>query len=462
MVDFKVIRTAFLFLIITNSSFWIANIWLSAARPIFVIDYLLIVPIFIVNNKYIRVTSIILIFFLIFSLDIILWVRQYFPFMRVGDAIFLLKLLRQGPIIYVYMLFLAIVVFLTELFLIISLFRKEERKSVFLVCCILIVVMSGLVQTNQYLLKNSPESVYEVKGVARSYFVYLYKLKDSLLYGSLYWTPKVEPAIYEGASESLWRQVENGQAPSKILFIINESWGKTFDQELEQEVLKSIIYQRDRMDRFEIGEIPFVGATVDGELRELCQLKVSSFNLRALGNTFNTCLPNKLIKQNYKTFGLHGANSIIYDRMNWYPRIGLQNTIFFENLTHPSLCYSFSGACDNKLFSHVKTTFSENKDNKVFYYWLTLNTHYPYDLRDLNKKRFNCLNHDIPVDTEECRNLTLQTQYFDNLAKLIGLDYFKGVEVIVVGDHAPPIFKPMVNKNIFKENTVSFIRLKMK
>jgi len=89
------------------------------------------------------------------------------------------------------------------------------------------------------------------------------------------------------------------------------------------------------------------------------------------------------------------------------------------------------------MLSELESFFSQ--PGKRFMYWLTLNTHAPYDLRDLRADHFDCEAHGIGENTESCRLLKLQADFFAGLAQQLRTDAMKGVDVIIVGDHAPKL-----------------------
>ncbi|MGL5632202.1 MAG: sulfatase-like hydrolase/transferase, partial [Azovibrio sp.] len=213
-------------------------------------------------------------------------------------------------------------------------------------------------------------------------------------------------------------------------------------------------------DFFQKGTEPSPGVTLDGELRELCKLRTNSYNLSDVVNGFEECLPNRLKNQGYSTAAMHGASKLMYDRHHWYPRVGFQKTIFFEDKLFKTRCYSFPGACDLDLMEEVPLFFAQSGNR--FFYWLTLNTHANYDPRDIRFNVFDCESFQIPSDTESCRNLKLQAQFFNGLAKMLQSKSMEGVEVIIVGDHVPVIMDLNEKKKYFSEDQVPWIHFKVK
>ena len=454
-----------IFIFITNGIFLGVNFYLGSSRPLIVLDYIFLIILFLLPiSLFKRSLLYIVLFSILFFVDCLLWIRQFYPFMRFTDIVFLVKLIGDGPLIYKKFLLIGILILVLEIFFSLYILRHCNKRQIsltFLTCLIVVILPSYLLQNS--LAISEKDDNYRLNGYVRSYIAYIFKLQDNLLYQQLQWTAKLAPSKYQSADNDWWRTLSSDQStmPRKMLLVVNESWGKPIDLNIEKDVLKQLIYS-EHVEIIKSGELPFIGATVDGEMRELCKIKSSNFNIRSIETGFEQCLPNQLKRKlDYLTFSLHGANSTVYDRNYWYGKVGFGSQIFFENLDSPVLCHSFSGACDKQLFNLINNTFKEYYGKKIFYYWLTLNTHYPYDLRDLKSDRFNCTMHALVLDSEECRNLRLQTQYFDNLAALFNSPYMKGTEVIIVGDHAPPIIQH-ASTSVFKQNKISYLHLKIK
>ena len=70
--------------------FFIASIyWLNLGRPIFNIDYLLLLVFCCLPKNLFSKILLLLIFFILFTIDILLLVLQIFPFVRLTDLIYL-------------------------------------------------------------------------------------------------------------------------------------------------------------------------------------------------------------------------------------------------------------------------------------------------------------------------------------------------------------------------------------
>lgn len=256
----------------------------------------------------------------------------------------------------------------------------------------------------------------------------------------------------------------NQTHPSKrILFIVAESWGQPKDSRIiEQQILA--LSQSDKVSALNLGKIHALGATAIGELRELCGKIPTALNFRSISRSgVGECLPEKFKKQGYKTVAIHGAHGVMYRRLMWYPVVGFDDMVFKEVLPdfESVQCHSFPGYCDQNLFEVVLGKLMSNE--KTFLYWLTLNSHTPYDERDVvNYREGIC---DSVFEGERNRQLcnyqNLHVQFFEGLARLIENESMSGVEVVVVGDHAP-IFNNESSRQRFEAAEVPMLHFFVK
>ena len=87
-----------------------------------------------------------------------------------------------------------------------------------------------------------------------------------------------------------------------------------------------------------------------------------------------------------------------------------------------------------------------------------ISSHPPYDRRDIHVDVFDCASFGIGDSTESCRNLKLQAQFFNGLAQRLRSPAMAGVEVIVVGDHAPIIMPMDEKERMYVDNRVPWVR----
>lgn len=257
--------------------------------------------------------------------------------------------------------------------------------------------------------------------------------------------------------------LSEGNLSNKILFIIAESWGQSKNPLIIERQIQAL-RNSDKIQEIRLGTINAFGATAFGEFRELCGKLPTKLNLRKISqSTLGECLPAKLKRQGYKTVSVHGAHGTMYDRLIWYPVVGFENMVFKEVLPFSKKvqCYSFPGYCDRDLFDVVLNKLTS--DEKVFLYWLTLNSHTPYDRRDIvNYQEDICKSLFDKAHSEQlCNYQNLHTQFFEQLATLLKNNNMSGVEVVVVGDHAP-IFNDELSRELFEPKTVPMLHFRVK
>ena len=247
----------------------------------------------------------------------------------------------------------------------------------------------------------------------------------------------------------------------KTLLILAESWGEpknSYEKNMQISSLQAIGINMDVNTT-----ISTSGSTVSAEMRELCRLNNKSVVIESNLAIFKDCLPNRAKNLGYKTYSIHAASGGMYDRLNWYPKIGFEHSEFYGTIPQDGIrkCKSMPGLCDVDMMEHV---FSQIKnEKKIFYYWLTLNSHFPYDERDIFISNSLCSRVNLSEGSQRCRYFLLQQQFFESLANYIKnhKSELAGVQVIVVGDHNPPFFKEE-DRDAFTDNKVPLIAFTIK
>lgn len=274
---------------------------------------------------------------------------------------------------------------------------------------------------------------------------------------------KVNPLVPEGFKGEVaqWAQANPGQLNRKILLIIVESWGVMKDERIQAALLEPLLAKRVYFDWIKAEPVSGDDATVAAELSKLCGLKTRYLNLEAVTEGFEACLPWRLKQMGYKTTAIHGAEGAMYGRTHWYPRTGFDEIHFKETDSWKTHCYSFPGVCDSEIMEkYISRAFLE--DEKRFVYWLTLNTHTLYDRRDIQQDVFNCQDFQLEEAGEVCRMNKLHAQFFHQLAEVLTHPAMSGVEVLLVGDHAPPILDRNDYKKHVEDGMVSKLHLRVK
>lgn len=442
----KKIFIILLFFLLPNLFWQVLAFFFNIERNFFNIDYFLII--LAIYYKRIYIGLLLFIFFSFF--DFLNLFSQVFPFIRILDLFYLLKyslLASYSSFLFLFLFLFFIYVYFVNLKAYII---NIENKSLLIFFNILII---GFIVQNIWIKEDSRAWRIDAKKVMKSQSLQTYELRsegflDNFNVQGEAFSEKKIPSF----SQNIFL---NAQVPKKILFIVNESWGMASDE--IQDYLIEDIKNNKNIVSYKKGELSFNGFTLNGEIRELCQKNILHFNLKDQVTGFDQCLPNKL--KNYYTVAMHGTTGAMYDRKYWYPKVGFKRIYFRENFPNlKSRCYSFPGLCDQDLKFIIQQEFKENK--KIFFYWLTLNTHINYDLRDLKLDLFSCGKFNIDPNSPSCRNLKLQKQFFYHLNQLISTPEMENTTIYVVGDHSPPLYGN--EKSIFKKNTVATLILKVR
>lgn len=442
----KKIFIILLFFLLPNLFWQVLAFFFNIERNFFNIDYFLII--LAIYYKRIYIGLLLFIFFSFF--DFLNLFSQVFPFIRILDLFYLLKY----SLLASYSNFLLLLLFLFFIYVYFVNLKAYiiniENKSLLIFFNILII---GFFVQNIWIKEDSRAWRIDAKRIISSQSIQTYELRNEgfldnfNIQGDVFSEKKIT-----SFSHNIFLSAET---PRRILFIVNESWGVTND-EIQNYLIKDIKNNRNIIS-YKIGELKFDGFTLNGEIRELCQKNILHFNLKDQVTGFDQCLPNKL--KNYHTVAMHGTTGAMYERKYWYPKVGFQRIYFRENFPNlKSRCYSFPGLCDQDLKFIVQQEFKNNSE--IFFYWLTLNTHINYDLRDLKLDLFACEKFDINPNSPSCRNLKLQKQFFYHLNQLISTPEMKNTTIYVVGDHSPPLYGN--EKTIFKKNTVATLVLKVR
>ncbi|MDO3664251.1 sulfatase-like hydrolase/transferase [Acinetobacter higginsii] len=438
-----------LLLFLAPNIFWqTISYFFEIHRSFINFDYILILVFFQLNKKKLGI----IVFSILCFFDFLNLFSQIFPFIRILDLFYLIKFsLFASPVNLSLPL-----VFFVFIFLYFYILKKNisNLKGLGVIIFINILLFSFFIQ-NYFLQENNRVWSIEAKKIINSQLLNTYEVRsDGFLDDFSTQGDAFQHVSIPSASENLKVQPFKH---NKILLIVNESWGVVPDQ-IQQSILEDVI-ESPQIASHEIGSLTTNGFTINGEIRELCGIGLKHFNLKDQNNGFDSCLANLYKKQGYSTIAMHGATGAMYDRKYWYPKAGFDHVIFRDTLeTLKSRCYSFPGFCDRDLLPLITEQFRAKE--KIFYYWLTLNSHVNYDLRDLKKDLFDCRKFGIDISSTSCRNLKLQKQFFYYLAELIKKPEMHGAYIIVVGDHAPPVYGN--SKNIFEKDTVGVLMVQVK
>jgi len=366
----------------------------------------------------------VLTFIFISLLDFLALFTQLFPFIRLSDLFYLSKFAFVSSSSYqLYgVTIILLVVFQTYIYL--KKYDSYYNKYLLMLFNIIIFYYAyhvHLLDVDKNVVGS--QSINNIDYIS-SGFLQTYTMKGEAF----------QKAKSRGSTTDLF---DHPNTHDKVLLVVNESWGVTANQAIQNDILSPILNSTHTI-KVTQNKLSFIGVTLGGELRELCEKAPIHYNLKNQIKGFENCLPNKYKQLGYHTVAVHGAIGFMYDREYWYPRAGFQEMMFRnKGLNIPnSRCYSFPGNCDSDIAEKIVEKFKVN--DKLFLYWLTLNTHAIYDKRDLKVDLFDCREFNIEINTADCRNLKLQKQFFYTLSQIIVDPSLSGTRVIVVGDHEPP------------------------
>lgn len=250
-----------------------------------------------------------------------------------------------------------------------------------------------------------------------------------------------DPATYRALQG--WQAAHPGQTSMLILV---ESMGLPRASALQAWLTQRLATTRvtARWD-VEVRDEEFVGSTTSGELRTLCGLQG---HYSRLDETMSAeCLPRQLAGRGVTSIGIHGFGMRMFDRAEWWPRVGLVPWHWPPGGSMPMNCnQAFPGVCDSEVLAQgVKQAQMSGR----FVYVLTLDTHLPLDTRHAAPLpaalRGACAASLTPE--QACQ---LVNKLGDLLARLEGsLATSQATPfLVVVGDHMPP-FGEVSNREAF-------------
>ncbi|MDH0863261.1 hypothetical protein [Mitsuaria sp. GD03876] len=204
--------------------------------------------------------------------------------------------------------------------------------------------------------------------------------------------------------------------------------------------------------RLSAGSEPFSGNTTSGELRVLCGLR--GHYSRLTDALAAGCLPAQWRRDGMTAAALHGFHLRMFDRRDWWPRIGLEpwNGRVREGSVPEVGCNrAFPGLCDRPLLREAVAQAGEAPGR--FIYALTLDTHLPVPTPAAPID---------PVLATYCEDTRTPLTACEFVARVGGVLDTLAVElaasdatplVVVVGDHSPP-FAERANRDAFDPSRV--------
>ncbi|SEH14089.1 Sulfatase [Sphingopyxis sp. YR583] len=246
-----------------------------------------------------------------------------------------------------------------------------------------------------------------------------------------------------------------------VMIVVVEAMGLPTEATL-RERLDAIWTRPELSERFAIsqGSTTFYNSTTKGEIRELCQ-RWGDYG--EITGPQPDCLPAILARRGYRTHAFHGFSPKFFDRDQWYPLIGFEQTSFRDTIEAEGAGHCpnvFPGACDRDIPRLIGRDLAAAKEPQ-FIYWLTLNSHLPVvanaELRTENCRQLGAvLDSDYP---QVCRLFAVWDDTAAALAAMASRPDFPPTDILIVGDHMPP-FTQQKSRLMFDSAKVPWVLLR--
>ncbi|MGX9720862.1 sulfatase-like hydrolase/transferase [Stenotrophomonas acidaminiphila] len=450
--ELRAVCCALLYGVLPNLPFWVVAHFLKVDRPYIVLDYLVSAALFAYGWR--RSAAVLLTLSLL--ADGLSVQGLVYPVLHPADILYLVSLLPYAPPGWQ---FVAVGTFLALMLMVGASWyfaRVIDRLAALLLLGL--AVLGYAVQSQMD--PHSSEFERDKSSVFGSQLAYYANTRATLVLDSLF--ESLNPLYPIGFRDEVSSWAGKGDDDSRnFLLIVVESWGQMRDSHIRDAMLQPLLAERDQFQWLKTGEASGDHATVEAELRYLCGLGARYLNLESVTEGFENCLPWQLKARGYTTLAIHAADGGMHARKFWYPRAGFDKILFQDTAPWTTHCHSFPGACDREIMASTLPGAFARK-NRQFVYWMTLNTHAPYDERDLWMDAFNCAEYQLPEPGDTCRLGKLHAQFFQQLAQFLAQPEMRGTEVFIVGDHSPPILDQDEFRRNFVDGRVPYVHLRVK
>ena len=152
----------------------------------------------------------------------------------------------------------------------------------------------------------------------------------------------------------------------------------------------------------------------------------------------------------------------MFERKDWYPRAGFEETWFREQLQAEGLpmCPGpFHGVCDAAVPGWLSARLRQNGDSPQFIYWVTLNSHLPIPIPNKVSDPASCANYAATAnDATICSWYQLIQNVHRSVSQLAMEPSARPTIFIIAGDHAPPFSQPGLRYQ-FSQSSVPYVVL---
>lgn len=444
----EVLAPAVLCVVLTHLPFWFVQARLFELRPVFSYDLLALL---LVGALFRR--PLVFLVLLCWLLDGIQSVATSFHFANAAEFI---DSARFAGLIHLGDLMSASVVGLATLFagsaaLLVWCLPRLQVRAADLLPLVLVIAAVDIANGSTRIPGLGRDSVLVTTNIAGSpLWNMVTRLKagrDLAVAPSVHWEPP--PVSYAAVRDWMISNPEGS-----VLVVLVESMGLSGAREL-REALLAPLRAALPPGQWEIrsSQELFNGGTTHGELRVLCGVNGRYQSVREGKADTSSCLPRRWTLQGRTPVGLHGFSGRMFDRQQWWPRIGLTQTLFAEDLAHDgNRCgEAFQGVCDRAL---VQEAVRRLGPGPSFVYALTLNTHLPIRDRPVDSD-FEQLCARNRVTHLPCLLLFRQSELMRDIGEAVRTAPTPPL-VVIAGDHAPP-FGDVRDRAAFSKDSVPVI-----
>ena len=326
--------------------------------------------------------------------------------------------------------------------------RQRKRASATMLIPFLLLALADLRSARDILLHPGDEnnsarlSRTPTLGLLYSQVIYQ-RYERGLRLGGQYAMPSAAALALNHLQD--YRTSPPAQQPNVVLVVV-ESWGLARGLSLRRAMVEPYADPRLHAEyQLLEGTMPFQGPTTSGEGRELCQTRMGAYVAQGTTAQLERCLPLRMRRMGYRTLAVHGFSGEMYDRKDWYPKMGFEDIWFHDRLQEagvPDCDGTFKGSCDDAGAAWLGTRLQQPGDAPLFVHWVTLNSHLPLWRPVQLKSPSSCEVSAITrSDTTVCSWYQLISLVSQSMRDLALRPLGRPTIFVVVGDHAPPFDK---------------------
>ena len=443
--------------IIVINAFGLVGLYFFMPRPLFYIEYALVLLALVVFKNYWQSLTL---FIIIFIFDLFYFFSSLFLF-QIREFFYSIRFLNQYHFNFQHIL-IAIPLF-AYLLLIRYVLKKshnlvQANKKLFIQILAYVYfiifffdMLSGSNKLTQKFIVQDFSKKNIIGSFSKEYFTFFSSLGNS----------KVETLKDTSIGFKAFLKDTTGNQ----LLIVVESWGELKDAKLQKE-LDTWIAKKFENKGYAVskGTTKTYGSTVAAGLRELTNTKGDYsyyLNKKSVVTPFRSIFDEKKL-QEYETFGFHPYTGLMFLRSIWWKNLGIQNLYFreqylLENSTNANVvngeAYYFPSVKDEIFFDYVLN--KTKKTQKKFVYFLTVNSHIPYNAIGKDHGPMNQFDVSKMDITSQAKNQLIHIknllEYFSQ--KIEPKDWNK---ILIVGDHTPP-FLIKKDRNFYVDGKAPYL-----